>query len=184
MNKVLLSKFNNRDISAFGEVYSLLYKELFLFSSKVYRECNEVEACDIVHDLFVKIWSSKTTKFDNIEALKGYCFTSIKNDFSNYIKRERVKSGYIEYAKDDSLIVTQLAETELIATVSKTIDRLPEECAKVFRLTLEGYSVKEIAKKFNKATTTIYTQKQDAIKTLKKLFKEDYYIILYILFNI
>jgi DNA-directed RNA polymerase specialized sigma24 family protein len=48
------------------------------------------------------------------------------------------------------------------------MEMLPAECAKIFRLHIEEWEVKEIADRLGKAPSTVYAQKQKAITILKR----------------
>ena len=186
LNSTLLDKFNDKDSSAFSEIYEALYNDLYYFANKVYQDIVEVEACDVVHDLFVKIWNNNSAKFKNINALKGYCFISIKNEFKNYISHSKTVDNYkkeVDKNKDD-LLITYIAETEFLSVISAAIDILPPECSKVFKLYIDGYSIKEISKMLGKAQSTIYAQKMESIKILKDKFKPDMMSMLSIVINI
>lgn len=59
----LLERFNKRDRAAFGEVYSIFYEDLLLYALSLYDE-KSVDPQDAVHDTFMKLWRTTTTKFD------------------------------------------------------------------------------------------------------------------------
>ena len=145
IDKLTLEQFNNKNSLAFANVYNKLYNDLFYFTNKVYQNFPEIESCDIVHDLFIKIWKNNNAKFTDINGLKGYCFIAIKNGFKNHLGKAKSADNYIKEIDNDDLLITYIAETDFISTVSKAIDILPNECSKVFQLYLDGYTIKEIA---------------------------------------
>lgn len=179
-DSLLLSNFNDRESNAFVSIYSLLYNDLYYFTRLLYQD-TVVEPCDIIHDNFIKIWNHKSLQFDTLQNIKGYMMISIKNGFKNYLTHKKIEEHYRQGIDDDYFVI-KMAEMETFSILSEAINLLPEECARVFQLYVDGWSVKEIASKLNKSPNTVYTQKNDAIKLLKsKLSKKNFAILLNIM---
>lgn len=161
--------FNARESQAFGQIYLLCYDEFYFFSSRLYRE-TEIASGDVVQDLFMKIWERKELQFTSLEHLKGYMYVSIRNGYREYLSHKHVTDRYIQTVKmTDDYFISQIVETETLSVLSRLTDLLPEECAKVFKLYLEGWEIKEIVEKLGKSSSTVYNQRQEAIRILKKL---------------
>ena len=173
----LLEKFNTREPSAFVEVYSLYYKELLHYASKIYRNTSCV-SCDIIQDVFMKIWQSKRSDFENLLSIKAYLYMSIKNSFKDYIGHQTYVNKYADIIVSEDQYSIDIIESETYSLVSYAIDLLPEECADVFKLHIEGWSMKEISEKLNKSERTIYSRKNEAIEILKQKMKKDELMIL------
>ncbi|MDD4656714.1 MAG: sigma-70 family RNA polymerase sigma factor [Bacteroidales bacterium] len=169
---LLLEYFNQRDSVAFGYFYQKLYDQLYYYSAKLYAD-TEVLPEDAIHDIFIYLWKSKKIKFDNLYKLKAYLIISIKNRYWNYLEKQKSKNRYIQFCKESNQqFETDVAQMEIISLISNSISLLPKECAKVFRLHIQGWQVKEIANKLGKAESTVYAQKQKALKILKQKIKE------------
>lgn len=165
----LVTCFNAREDEAFGQVYLLYYDEFYYFSSKLYRG-TEIAPGDVVQDLFMKIWERKDLQFISLEHLKGYMYVSIRNGFREYLTHKNVADRYLRTVKtSDDYFISQIVETETLSVLTRLSELLPEECAKVFRLYLEGWEIKEIVEKLGKSSSTVYNQRQEAINILKKL---------------
>lgn len=168
MDALTIEMFNRRDESAFIEVYKIFYKELCYFASSLYRNCG-VDAEDVVSELFTTLWTSKNMKFETSENLKAYLYISIKNGFKNHIKHQyHVRKYREEVIVDEDYFVTKMAETETYSVISQALTILPEECARIFKMTINGWSTDEIAKKLGKSKSTIYEHKQNAVKIINK----------------
>ena len=63
-----------------------------------------------------------------------------------------------------------MIEEELLGQLYRAIEELPTECARVFKLGLEGLSNQEIADTLKVSIHTVKTQKQRAMTTLKNRF--------------
>lgn len=175
---LLLKRFNDRESSAFGEVYLLYANELLYFTRRIYSE-TDVVANDVIHDLFIKIWESDKLKFSSLSNIKGYLLVSTKNYFRDYIKHHKCIGKFNQaLLNDEDAFVSQVVENETFSIISQALELLPMECARVFKLCIEGWEVKEIAEKLNKTPSTVYKQKQEAISILKEKLPKDKLFIL------
>lgn len=165
---LLLRKFNDRDTIAFGEIYHRFYNDLHHLTSGLYKN-SSVAPNDILQDVFIKLWESKTPQFESLSSIKGYLYVTIKNKFRNYLDHQKSIEKYKDNLKHDrDNFISQIAETETLSILNQAIDLLPSECAKVFRLFIEGWDVSDIAAKLNKSESTVYAQKQKSIAILKE----------------
>lgn len=178
----LVSLFNSRDSEAFGIVYLNIYKELFRFTSKVVHDTN-LEADDVIHDIFINIWESSMRDFKSINNIKAYIYVSVKNYLRNNLDHQKTINRFAkEILEDDDYFAIKVAEVEVYSILEVSMKLLPDECLKVFKLYIEGYTIKEIAEKLNKNINTVYTQKRDAFTFIKqKLLKDDFLFYLFIM---
>ena len=176
----LLLDFNNRVDVAFEVVYDKLYFNLIYFTQQQYNS-REVEALDIVHDILIKVWTTKKLQFNNLKALKAYLYTSIRNHCLNDANKVGIKDRFFNSREDDYL-VTSIIETEAISEITLIADMLPKETAEIFKYMLSGWEMKEIAKKINRSLSYVYVQKDIAIKVAKyNLFNNKLFCILQII---
>ncbi len=181
--KELIRRFNRREESAFEHIYGLLYQDLLYFSIKLFHNSDLVPQ-DTLQDLFMKLWIEKHISFNSLEHIKAYMYTSIRNCFREYHSHQKVKNKYEQTLQnEEDLFTSYLVETEVISELSHHPELFPKECAKVLKLYLEGWDIKDIAEKLGKSPSTIYTQRQEIIMILKKLMKRELFsFILYISF--
>lgn len=174
----LLNSFNNRERESFGVVYKKYYKEFSHFANRLFQDTNE-SAEDILQDIFISIWNNKNRSFISFENLKVYIYVSLKNKLREICNHKKCVEKYETIFRTETSFSTQIAESEVFSIISHSIELLPEECAKVFRLHVDGWEVKDIAKALNKTESTVYKQKREAIDILKsKLPKSQFPIIL------
>lgn len=182
--KSLLNGFNNRNAYAFGEVYNLYYTELIYFTRHIYRD-PEVNANDVVHDIFVKIWKTDSLVFSGLVNIKAYIIISIKNSLLDYIKhKKQIRKFNKAIAEDPDNFISQIIEAETLSITFEVIKLLPQEMSKVFKLYLEGWEVKDIALKLGKKESTIYAQKRDAISFLKEKLPNSKLLLFYYIFGL
>ena len=106
---------------------------------------------EIVSDVMIKLWMMQE-KLDEIENLKVYLFTAVKNASINYLKKHQ---HVIEWNADnvDTHINLDLYNPEDILLknefrrkIAAAIRSLPSKCRQVYKLVREdGFSYKEVA---------------------------------------
>ncbi len=180
----LVSLFNKRDRDAFGDIYDQLYSQLFIFTESLFKNTS-IDPQDVIQDAFVTLWGRKNLKFDSLSDIKGYLYVSIRNRFKvhyNHMKVEHKVHGDI--LRNEDFYIEKAARAEVYSYVGNVLKLLPEECANVFKLFLDGYSIKEIAEMTGKKQSTIYNQKNQAVSAIRKRLTKDQLISFAILFPI
>lgn len=176
----LLSRFNDRDMDAIGEVYQLFYNELHAFADKVFHDTG-ITSADLIHDIFIAI-SRSSIRFDSLEGIKAYIYVAIKNRLKDYLAHNsHVKDYRRGYLENNDAFETDIIETEYYSTMQYALGLLPEDSARIFRLFLEGWEAEEIAEFTGKNVRTIYNKKHEAIKKLKKKLSPGQLLLLNIL---
>lgn len=166
--KRLLDNFNKRNPDAFGQVYSIFYDDLCLFSNRIYMN-TEVLGNDVVHDIFMNIWSTDKLKFEKLINVKAYIYTSIRNKFKNYLTHNKCFDKYKHSSIiDPDYYMSQIIECETFSLITNLPDILPQDCVEIIKLYLEGWEIKDIAEKLNKPLSSVYAKKHEAIKLLKR----------------
>ena len=151
---------------AFRQLHSPLYFYALKFVSK-----SDV-AKVIVQDAFLGLLHSNNN--ENIDNLKAYLYRSVRNNCLNFIKRNELKSLFIQNEQERAEREIQfydthetLVEKELHLQVKKAIDELPEPYKLSFILSrIEELKTKEIAEKLNIPIRTVETQIYRALKIL------------------
>lgn len=179
----LLHKFNMRDIVAFDSLYRMYYSELHFFACKLYRN-TEIDASDVVQDIFVQIWQNKKIQFKEISKIKPYIYTAIRNGFLNYLEHNKtVVSKYNQHIiKNEDYFVVEIIESETFSAISEALDLLPKDCAEIFKAFIEGWDASEIADKLKCSKRTVYNKKNEAISILKQFLPNDKLLIVLSLF--
>lgn len=177
--KVLVKAFNFRDKSSYSFIFTLYYDHLYRFSAKLYRN-TEVHPSDLIQDIFLSVWENKKSDFCSLAHIKNYLFLSVRNHYIKYIEHKKKIDCYSQsLVQNDDYLVSEMVEIEVISKLALMIDTLPEECAKVLRLYMEGYEIKDIAQRLNKSQSTIYNQKTEAISILKRKIPKDFFALIF-----
>jgi RNA polymerase sigma-70 factor, ECF subfamily len=141
-----------RDKSAFDHLFRLYYIKLRNYAFHITGDIHVAE--DIVQTLFFNLWI-KPQLLENIKSVEAYLRTSIYNRSISYLK-EKQKSNS-EFIDLESLYLEilgyqndQFAEKELSLAIANSLEKLPEQCRLVFKLSRSfGMKNAEIANYLN-----------------------------------
>lgn len=177
-NEVLLNAFNQGSIEAYNMIYLKIYDELYHYACKLFADTS-VSGNDVLQEIFLSLWEKRKNTFQSIAHLKNYLYIAIRNKYKDYQTHLQYVHKYEEnVSQDEDMMFTYMVEAEtrfLLKTVSSL---LPEECAKTFLLYMQGWEIKEIASKFNKAPSTVYAQRNRAIEILKEKLSKDLLLLI------
>ena len=175
----LINRFNNRKSDAFTTVYSMYFSELCRFANNIFKNSNQ-EGCDVIQDIFTAIWSKEGLHFKSLSEIKAYIYISIKNRFKDFLSKNNSIDKYKCFVlNDDNYFVSQIVENEVISLISIIPDILPADCAKIFKLYLEGWDMNDIISEMNISKSSVYAKKQKAIDIIRQKFP-NLYLLLFI----
>ncbi len=101
----------------------------------------------------------------------------------NEKSRKAIKNNHLTSSTDDMEIEFFKIESDVIAKVLESIERLPEACRTVFRMSyLDRMSVRDIATELNIAESTVKTQRQRAKNHLREWLKDLYSVAILMFF--
>jgi RNA polymerase sigma-70 factor (family 1) len=151
----------------FGEYYTPL---CFFASSLVNDNCLAEE---ITSEAFIKLWERRES-LAMAGSIKSWLYSTVRNaciDHLRKVKRLRVNEQGLQTTNTiEQSVLHTIVETETVQQIVHTIDRLPPQCGRIFKLFyLYGKSYKEIAKELNLSPQTVRNQKQRAAKLIKKM---------------
>ena len=121
----------------------------------------------IVGDVIFHLWEVRE-QVDINTSIRQYLMTSVRNRCLDYLKSQHCQREVpmeenglhdfpvLQYVKDDDYPLGRLLEKELEGEIMSAIDRLPEDCQKVFRLSrFEQLKYDEIAQRLNISVNTV-----------------------------
>ena len=161
--------------------YRYLFDNHYVLLCKIAAEYvkDDFIAETIVGSLVVHLWEKRGSIEINT-SLRAYLVQSVRNRCLNYLKLEHVRrevrfpnqtngqSGidYLALA-DDSYTLGILLEKELEEEITKAIDRLPDECRRVFKMSrFEQLHYHDIAHQLNISINTVKYHLKNALKKL------------------
>ena len=162
----------------FKEVYEEYFTALKYFAMRYVKD--EEVACDLLQDVFVKLWE-KGDRFENVIQLKTYLYRVVRNYCLTFIRdaqrKEKRMEGF-EVEDTEESFVYQMIEAEIYALINDIFEELPDACKNDYVKSLEGKSHKEIAEELHIAITTIKKHKTNANNYLRKRLKDLLFLVM------
>ena len=161
------------------EAFEMLYNRYWenLLTVAYHRTGSMETAKELVQDVFTNLWRRRNHL--NIKTtFAAYIFSAMKYTILDHIRSQMVKEKYAEAIKKTELRTENttldfIAYRELNSILEKEINKLPEKCRMVFRLSrVEHYSTKEIAEKLQISPKTVENQLTKALKVLRANMQE------------
>ena len=170
------------DQAAFGEIYERYMGVLYIYALKLLKDEQETE--DILHELFLALWTKAPTLNFNTP-LANYLYRSTKNRAFDALTHRKIKANYLEslqgyinaghYQTDEAVLAA-----ELIKEIEKEVARMPAKMREVFELSRKAnLSHKEIASELGISDKTVKKQVNNAIKLLRIKFNSLLFSILF-----
>lgn len=167
-NKSIFDKY-------FQELYLRSAAELIFFARK-FVDFQTAE--DIVHDVFLKIWDSKSTIIIE-DDIKNYIITMVKNACMDHIRRQSIAKAFIhetllqiqqdELSAGISLNELNTSDSKYYEKVSAAIEKLPPKRRAVFKKAyLDEQKNLNIAQELNISVKTVETHLYKALKYLRE----------------
>ena len=135
------------------------------------------EANDIVQDIFIRIWESRS--FINPQlSFSSFLYTMARNRIMNYFRDMDIDIKVKEILTTQKITVEETTESQLIYTeyqeiLQAAIDLLPAQRKKIFNMSrVENMSHKEIAMKLGISVNTVQEHISEALKFIKLYFNK------------
>lgn len=109
---ILLESFNRRNPKAFSIVYRMIYRELYLYATRLFESLN-VPAEDVIQDIFTDIWLRESVQFPSILYIKTFCFIALKNTYKNKIKHQGYQQRFALECKVEKEFAEDIEQVEL-----------------------------------------------------------------------
>jgi RNA polymerase sigma-70 factor (family 1) len=156
------------DAEAFSDLYALYWERLF--SIAFHRLADRAEAEDVVHDVFMSLWTHRHLK--DISDLDRYLAVAVKYAVLARIRNQRKRSlllqGFGLPAPSSNDGSEKLDQKLLIERLQGEVERLPDRCRLIFKYSREaGMPVREIAEVLHISPRTVEHQLSKALRRLR-----------------
>lgn len=170
------------DQRVFGEFFRDHYARLCTFAHSFVKDPDEAE--EVVQQVFIQLWE-KRLHVDIQLSVQAYLFRAVRNSCLNKIRHEQVRRAYADEQQAlaaESPSASGLAfKNELQEQIYKAIEKLPEQCRLIFRLSrYEELKYAEIAEQLGISVKTVENQMGKALRILRNELQE--YLVLAIVF--
>lgn len=168
----MLGYLNEREFRLqFEDSFKRFFKPLCFHAMSFVKD--EDVAKDIVHDVFLTVWSQRA-KIDFTQPMLPYYLSLTRNRALNYLDHLKVKAKHEEKELQNNPLYSDFDNTdheELIQEIMNRIDNLPDRCGEVMRLCfIECKKYKEIAEILDISVNTVKTHLSLGLKILRNEF--------------
>ncbi len=163
------------DETAFEMLFRTFYQPLCNYAYTFLRDREEAE--ETVQSTFLSVWE-KREGISIHTAVKPYLFAMVRNACLNVLKHQKVKQRHaVEHAAltppEHDAIVDAMEGSELEVRVQEAINRLPEQCRLVFKLSrFEELKYAEIAEQLSISIKTVENHMGKALKLMREQLKD------------
>jgi len=171
------------DLTAFDLLFEKYHKKLFYFAKGYLR--SEEDAEDLIQEVFVKIWESRSDIKEHL-SFNSFLYTITYNSILKHFRKKGREKKYVDrYAAEILKEINNTSEEveyrNVLEKVKKYVDQLPEKRKEIFVMSrFEGYKNTEIAQKLNISKKTVENQIYQALKYLRAhLNKEGFFLALF-----
>lgn len=163
------------DESAFETLFELYKKRVFGVAFKMLK--SEVEAEEIVQDVFLSIWLAQS-KLGYINDPEAYLFTITYNTIYAYLKKASRDQQFLKTIINHITHIQNTTEEAIAANetnklINEAIQQLPPQQRTVYELSKqEGLSYDEIAGRMQLSRNTVRNHLAEAMKTIRAFLKK------------
>lgn len=168
----ILPGINGKDERCWEQLYASCYAAMCVYVESIVKDMDSSK--DIVQDLLVNLWHSDV-QFASSKELMGYLYKSLYHNSLVYIRNKKKRASILDkidkekkeeedFAKDFLLDTVQ---EEIVRLLYLYIDDLPRMRKQIIKLSVNGFSGKEIADKLGISVNTVKVQKNKSIKYLR-----------------
>ena len=178
------SSIKTGDVVAFEKVFKLYYSRLCNYAAGIVNDSDEAE--EVVQQTMINLWEKRNT-LEITTSFKSYLYRAVHNASLNKIRQSKVKQLYtIEKVYEGEHFAEQAShkviQSELEQQIQTAIDKLPEQCRLVFKLSrFEDMKYAEIATHLDISIKTVENHMGKALKLLRGHLK-DYLVWIVVFF--
>jgi RNA polymerase sigma factor (sigma-70 family) len=175
--------FKRGDWEVYTRLYDTYYRALNNYGHKFTRDVSLIE--DAIHDLFVTLWTSRTTLGQPV-SVRNYLYKAFRNTLFRKLKSasrftilESADYAYpFDVAYEDVLIV-QEEEKMLQQSIKEILDKLPARQKEIVYLRFyEGLHYEEIAEVMSIDIHSVYKLWYKTVENLKQAVKYLVYCVI------
>lgn len=167
------------------KIFDGYYTRLVYFSYQIIN--NKQQAEDIVQDAFVKFWNHSDHISNNPIAIKNFLYSTAKNASLNVIRHNKIAEQHInslDCVPTQEAVFHSIIRAEVLAEIYEAIALLPDNCQQIFRMSyIDDMKNSQIADVLGISVNTVKTQKQRALKVLRRRLSPELLVILLVFFK-
>ncbi|MCT4587533.1 MAG: RNA polymerase sigma-70 factor [Carboxylicivirga sp.] len=132
----------------FAHIVNHYSQDLFTFATGFIK--NREQAEEIVSDVFIKLWESRSRLIE-IKDLKNYLFIAVRNSCLTFLNRKKKNESSLDtlpdyYIEKYAAYSEEHISSAIVDQIYEAIEYLPPKCKLVFSMAkIQGFKRKEIA---------------------------------------
>lgn len=138
-------------------------------------------ARDIAQDSFFILWNNFDPAYSEKEML-SFLYMTARNKCFDHLRLQKVVEGKMRELKEtiysDTFFLDEITRSETYRIVQESIHKLPGRSRQIALLSLQGYSVQEVAEQLEVSVNTVKTLKKNAYAKLRELINNQYVILI------
>lgn len=158
------------------KIYDDYYHRLCFYAAKYVKDIEEAK--DIVQEVLVKIWE-REIPFSNELALSAYLYSSVYHSCLDRLTLQGIHNRHHQQIQklnpdiDSANYLNMRIEDEILWEIFEAVEKLPEECKKVFKLSyIEKLDIAQVAEILNISEHTVKSQRARGKKLLQDYLKD------------
>lgn len=165
---IWLERLRNSDEEALDHIFKTYYGYLFKIAYATLRDTDAAKDC--VQEVMMRFWQ-KRADIEVKTTLKGYLQRSVVNECLGMLRKQRKHADPDAHANlpaPEHSALQHLEHDTLATLVQAAIERLPEQCRLIFRLSRsEEMSYREIAEHLDLSPKTVENQIGKALRQIR-----------------
>jgi RNA polymerase sigma-70 factor (ECF subfamily) len=185
-NTVLMESLINGEEKAYKFLLNKFHRKLNAYALTLVNDHSMAQ--DIVQNVFLKTWKNRN-KLNPEFSIQSFLYKSIYNEFINSYQQNRammlLQQKYVESMHQVVETTDESSIEQMLTIINREIEYLPPKCQQVFILSKkEGLTNIEIAEHLDVSIKTVEAQISKAFKILKEKLKDNYNVMLFLLFSV
>jgi RNA polymerase sigma-70 factor (family 1) len=185
-NKILMNALIDGEEKAYKFLLNKFHRKLNAYALTLVNDHSMAQ--DIVQNVFLKTWKSRN-KLNPEFSLQSFLYKSVYNEFINSYQQNKsmmlLQQKYVESMHQVVENTDDNSIERMLAIINKEIQNLPSKCQQVFVMSKkEGLTNIEIAEHLDVSIKTVEAQITKAFKILKEKLKDNYNMMLFLLFSV
>lgn len=172
-NGEVTEQLRTGNLKTFEMIFNQYYQPLVQYGNTFMKDIDEAE--DVVQQVFVSVWEKREST-DIHTSLRALLYRAVHNACLNRIKQQKIRRDFAQsevQQQSEASVSDPLQEKELKQKIEDAITLLPEQCAKIFRMSrFEQLKYQEIADQLGLSVKTIENQMGKALKLMRENLKE------------
>jgi RNA polymerase sigma-70 factor (family 1) len=160
-------KYSNEELKWFRSIFDQYYESIRSFA---YYKTGDVDlADDIVQEVFLKLWTNRSSVKD--DTVKALLYTIASNTIKNHFKHQKVVYSFQQQLPTNETsdeADSELRQEELNRKLQDALAEIPDKAREVFLMNrIEGLTYNDIAERLGLSVKAIEKRMSEALSIIR-----------------